>query len=178
MMSRRSLLLAATGATCSGAAPRDRQRRTVIAAPSNLGLRPEGTREPGTWRAPARLLEAGLQGIVGARDVAGLERPRYQVAAQRGTRIRNGRTIRDFSLRLGGLVRERLARGDFPIVLGGDCSICSARCTERGWPDAAGSSTSTDTATSSIPATMTPPRDLAPPRGWTWRLRQGEGKRC
>jgi arginase len=52
-----------------------------------------------------------------------LPRPSYRFDAQPGTRIRNGHTIRAFSIELGDAVQRALAAGRFPLVLGGDCSV-------------------------------------------------------
>jgi arginase len=97
---------------------------TLILAPSNLGLRPnEDGSQSGTWRAPQTLLDAGLASAVDAGQVIWLERPGYQSEAQFGTAIRNGLSIRAFSLQLSDKVADVLRRGGFPIVVGGDCSI-------------------------------------------------------
>lgn len=96
----------------------------IVAVPSNLGLRPPGDgREPGAWRAPAALLDAGLAERIGADRILETERPSYQFGAQSGTRILNGRTIRHHALMLADTIGSVLADGDFPLVVGGDCSI-------------------------------------------------------
>ncbi|MEU7245748.1 arginase family protein [Streptomyces sparsogenes] len=96
----------------------------LIAAPWNLGLRPPAPgREPGTWRAPQALLSAGLEARLRPARVVELDRPPYDFHPQPATRIRNGVTIREQSLRLGEAVRAALAASRFPVVLGGDCSI-------------------------------------------------------
>lgn len=96
----------------------------LITAPSSLGLRPETPgHEPGSWRAPAVLLEAGLAKRLRAVRVVELDHPRYDFEAQPGTRIRNGRTLRAYSLTLADAVAAALDRSRFPVVLGGDCSI-------------------------------------------------------
>jgi arginase len=96
----------------------------VIAAPSNLGLRPlRPNHEPGAWRAPAALVAAGLLDAIGAHDFVELPRPRYSAEPQPGTRLRNGHTMRAFNLALAKLVREAVAKDPFALVLGGDCSI-------------------------------------------------------
>ncbi|WP_242201551.1 arginase family protein [Sphingomonas hankookensis] len=96
----------------------------VITAPSNLGLRPlRLNHEPGTWRAPAALLEAGLLDALGAPLVTSLPRPIYSTEPQAGTRIRNGQTMRDFNLMLADAVRDVRRKGEFALVIGGDCSI-------------------------------------------------------
>jgi arginase len=96
----------------------------VITAPSNLGLRPlRLNHEPGTWRAPAALLEAGLLDALGAPLVTSLPRPIYSTEPQAGIRIRSGRTMRDFNLMLADAVRDVRRKGEFAFVIGGDCSI-------------------------------------------------------
>ncbi|HEY1890793.1 MAG TPA: arginase family protein [Steroidobacteraceae bacterium] len=79
--------------------------------------------EPGTWQAPARLAAAGLAAAARARGVTSLPRPHYQASAQAGTRIRNGHTLRRYLLDLAATVRAALAKGAFPLVIGGDCSL-------------------------------------------------------
>ena len=97
---------------------------SIILAPSNLGLRPPDVgHQPGTWRAPQVLMTAGLGAAAGASEVLQLERPTYDFDAQPGTRIRNGQSIRAFSLNLSDRVRSVLEQGNFPLVIGGDCSI-------------------------------------------------------
>lgn len=115
---------AAVGAGFARPVTRAPQPVVLVLAPSNLGLRPPGNgEEPGVWRAPEALVAAGLASRLGIRDERRLERPRYEHEAQRGTRIRNGRTIRSFSERLADEVASSLRSGAFPLVLGGDCSV-------------------------------------------------------
>jgi arginase len=96
----------------------------IVTAPSSLGLRPnEKGKEPGTWRAPEVLLEAGLAKAVAAPNLVKLARQRYDFAEQSGTRIRNGNTLRAFLLEVAEAVHVELAAGRFPLVLGGDCSV-------------------------------------------------------
>jgi arginase len=96
----------------------------LIAAPSSLGLRPDapGT-EPGAWRAPGALLSAGLAARLNAVGVTELEHPRYEFEMQPATRIRNGLSIREYSLTLGDAVGMALNARRFPVVVGGDCSV-------------------------------------------------------
>ena len=96
----------------------------VVAAPSNLGLRPPAPgHEPGVWRAPGVLLSQGLGRRLNAARIVELPRPRYDFGAQPGTRIRNGTAIRDHALRLADAVAAALAASRFVVVAGGDCSI-------------------------------------------------------
>jgi len=100
------------------------QERHIVLAPSNLGLRPEENGgEPGTWRAPEVLMAAGLKARVGAERVLQLPRPPYVAQEQAGTRIRNGQTLRRFSLELAEAVRTVLTADAFPLAVGGDCSV-------------------------------------------------------
>jgi arginase len=96
----------------------------LIAAPSNLGLRPPSPgHEPGTWRAPDALISAGLADRLAPARVVELARPRYDFGEQPGTRIRNGLTIREHALELADAVEAALSAGRLPFVLGGDCSL-------------------------------------------------------
>ena len=96
----------------------------LIAAPSNLGLRPpEPGHEPGAWRAPEVLLTAGLASRVASTTVVEIPRPSYVFDLQPATRIRNGLTIRAHALELADAVEAALAAGRFALVVGGDCSI-------------------------------------------------------
>ncbi|MGX5849848.1 arginase family protein [Mesorhizobium sp. PL10] len=55
--------------------------------------------------------------------VIDLERPSYGTEPQPGTRLRNGPAIRRFNLDLAEIVAGALGQGEFPLVIGGDCSI-------------------------------------------------------
>lgn len=97
---------------------------TLVLAPTNLGLRPnpDGS-EPGAWRAPQALMDAGLAKSLGAAQVLHLTRPSYRRERKKNTRIRNGHAIRAFSLELAQNVQRVLTGGGFPVVIGGDCSV-------------------------------------------------------
>lgn len=96
----------------------------LIRAPSNLGLRPlRPGHVPGTWRAPQALSEAGLVDVLAPGRVVDLERPAYSTESQPGTRLRNGPAIRGFNLELAEIVAGALGQGQFPLIIGGDCSI-------------------------------------------------------
>jgi len=96
----------------------------VVAAPSNLGLRPlRPGHEPGTWRAPAALFAAGLLEAVHAFDPILMARPPWQPGYETGTKLRNGHAMRAFNLALADHVAAAGAAGAFTLVVGGDCSI-------------------------------------------------------
>jgi arginase len=127
-MTRRKFAMMAGATMLAGwqarASEPPRKRISLVLAPSNLGLRPtESGGQPGTWRAPQALIDAGLGRVLDAGEIVALDRPTYEFGAQAGTRIRNGLSIRTFSLKLSEKVRDILQRGRFPVVIGGDCSI-------------------------------------------------------
>lgn len=90
----------------------------VVEAPSVLGLRPTGVQD-----LPAALLEAGLRDGLGAVDGGRVAAPAYDPSRDADTGVLNPRGIADYSIRLADVVGEVLARGYFPVVVGGDCSI-------------------------------------------------------
>jgi arginase len=96
----------------------------LIRAPFNLGLRPlRPGHEPGTWRAPQALTDAGLLEALAPARIVDLDRPAYSTEPQPGTRLRNGPAIRTFSLQLADIVAETVGRGQFPLIVGGDCTV-------------------------------------------------------
>jgi arginase len=125
-MNRREWVAGAL-ALCVGtrAWTQDRQALPIdlIEAPSNLGLRPNDDGSlAGTWRAPEALRQAGLDRALSFRNKVMLPRPTYEREAQKGTRIRNGNSLRAFNLALADSVGHSLAEGGFPLVVGGECS--------------------------------------------------------
>src|SRR5688572_23371705 len=91
---------------------------TIIEAPSNLGLKPDSVEH-----LADALLDAGLARRLDARRHARLAVPPYDGRRDPETHILNPARIRDFSIMLADLVGPLVARGSFPVVLGGDCSI-------------------------------------------------------
>ena len=96
----------------------------VIDAPSNLGLTPpaEGV-APGCYKMPWALRSHGLLAALAAEDGGVVIPPRYQPDWQPHDGPRNAAAIAEYSGRLADRLAPLLARGDFPVVLGGDCSI-------------------------------------------------------
>lgn len=91
---------------------------TIIEAPSNLGLKPDSVEH-----LAGALLDAGLARRLGARRHARLAVPPYDSRRDPETGVLNAARIRDFSVMLADIVGPVVARGSFPVVLGGDCSI-------------------------------------------------------
>ena len=108
--------------TTSGQPP---TRIAVLDAPSNLGLRPPTpTSVPGCAKAPGALRDHGLVARLGARDAGCLTPPRYDPGAWRpGDGVSQAAEIARYSARLADRIGAILEAGEFPLVLGGDCSV-------------------------------------------------------
>jgi arginase len=91
---------------------------TIIDAPSILGLRPTGVQH-----LPEALKAAGLMSELRA-DYGGQVSPlSYSSERDKSTLLLNPDSIRAFSLQLAEAVAIVLHKKQFPLVLGGDCSI-------------------------------------------------------
>ncbi|MEU6076105.1 arginase family protein [Micromonospora sp. NPDC047074] len=101
------------------------RRIAVLDAPSNLGLRPPtSTSVPGCGKAPGALRDQGLLARLRARDAGCLTSPRYDPGDWRpGDGVCHARDIADYSVALAERIGAIIDRGEFPLVLGGDCSI-------------------------------------------------------
>jgi len=94
-------------------------RHAVLEAPSVLGLRPTGVE-----RLPETLLDHGLAERLSARR-AGRVAPDapYDPVRDPQTLTLNAQAIATYSVKLADAVGNLLDRAEFPILLGGDCSI-------------------------------------------------------
>ena len=101
------------------------RRIAVLDAPSNLGLRPPtATSVPGCAKAPGALRDHGLLTRLGARDAGCLTPPRYDPGDWRpGDGVAHATQIAAYSRALADRIGAILDAGEFPVVLGGDCSI-------------------------------------------------------
>ena len=95
-------------------------RYAIVEAPSALGHVPEHL---GVERAPEMLLGAGLADGLAARRAGRVEAAGYSADRDSGTHIMNPQAIRDYSPLLADAVTAVLDEGEFPVGLGGDCSI-------------------------------------------------------
>lgn len=94
-------------------------RYAIIEAPSILGLKPTGVD-----RLPTVLLQHGLADQLHARR-AGRVVPTAAYDARRDpqTLTLNARGIAEYSVQLADAVTDVVERDEFPVLLGGDCSI-------------------------------------------------------
>jgi arginase len=93
-------------------------RYAIVEAPSALGLRADGVAH-----LPGALLAAGLAEQLSARHTGRVEPPPRQTRPDARTGVRNARGIAAYSTRLAQVVGGVLDGGEFPVILGGDCSI-------------------------------------------------------
>lgn len=91
---------------------------SVIDAPSILGLKPSGVET-----LPEALKKAGLIQGLKAEYVGRVDVPPYKSKRDDYTLLLNPYSIKEFSLRLAEKVTDVLRKKQFPVVLGGDCSI-------------------------------------------------------
>ena len=94
------------------------RRFAIVEAPSILGLKPTGVET-----LPDTLLANGLAERLNARRAARVEAPPYRVDRDPVTLTLNDREINHYSPRLADAISSVLDNGEFPLVLGGDCSI-------------------------------------------------------
>ena len=90
----------------------------IIEAPSILGLKPTGVD-----KLPEQLLSYGLADRLHARRAARLETPAYSFERDPETKTLNAHAIAEWSPKLADALEAVLDAGEFPIILGGDCSI-------------------------------------------------------
>ncbi|TKV70452.1 arginase family protein [Rhizobium sp. AU243] len=90
----------------------------IIEAPSTLGLATDGVE-----RLASTLLEAGLSERIGARHAGQIQVPRKNPVPDPDTGTLNAPAIAEWSPKLADAVEKVLDAGEFPVVLGGDCTI-------------------------------------------------------
>jgi arginase len=90
----------------------------ILEAPSVLGLRPSGVE-----RLPDSLLRHGLAERLEARRAGRVEPPPYSADRDPVTKTLNAQAIAGWTPVLADAMERVLDAGEFPVVLGGDCSI-------------------------------------------------------
>lgn len=90
----------------------------VLAAPSTLGLATDGVEE-----LPQQLLRNGLAERIQARNAGRVSVLSKNAEIDPETRVLNARAMAEWSPTLADAVEALLNRSEFPIVLGGDCTI-------------------------------------------------------
>ena len=96
----------------------------LIDAPSNLGLkRPAADREPGVRFAAWQLRRLDLAERLAAIDGGSVEPPAYSGLRNDAGGTLHAPLLGQYATALADALGPVLARDDFPLVLGGDCSI-------------------------------------------------------
>lgn len=97
----------------------------VLDAPSNLGLRPPapGT-VPGCYKLAGALREQRIVQRLRALEGGVVVPPRYDRGGwQEGDGVFNAAALASYTSKLADRIERHVRAGDFPLVLGGDCSI-------------------------------------------------------
>jgi arginase len=94
------------------------RRYAIIEAPSILGLRPSGVEH-----LPETLLDSGFAKRLGARRAGRVDPPPYDDRRDPESGMLNIEGIARYTPLLASATTAVLDRGEFPVVLGGDCSI-------------------------------------------------------
>jgi arginase len=105
-------------------------RFAIVEAPSILGLFPKGVET-----LPDALLAAGLADRLDARRAGRVEPPPYDGRRDPQTKLLNPHGLAHYSVALADAIGPVLRQGEFPVVLGGDCSIllgCTLATRRRG----------------------------------------------
>lgn len=102
-----------------------RSQVAVLDAPSNLGLRPPSPGViPGCYKLAGALREHRIVDRLGAEDAGCVTPPRYDRHDWApGQGVANATGLAFYTPRLADRVGSLLEAGNFPLVLGGDCSI-------------------------------------------------------
>jgi arginase len=90
----------------------------IIEAPSILGLKDSGVDE-----LPGRLLEEGLATRIQGKVVRRLRTLEYRAEREPQTLTLNAHAIAQWTPQLADAISDVVDEGQFPLVLGGDCSI-------------------------------------------------------
>src|SRR5687768_8037993 len=90
----------------------------IIEAPSILGLKPTGVEKLAT-----ALLDLGLASRLHARRAGAVATLPYEAERDPETLTLNAKAIAAFTPALANAVEAVIVNGEFPVVLGGDCSI-------------------------------------------------------
>jgi arginase len=94
------------------------RKYAILEAPSILGLKPTGVET-----LPVKLLQLGLAERTQARGAGKVPTLPYEYERDPATGTLNAQAIARWSPTLADAIEEVLNAGEFPLILGGDCSI-------------------------------------------------------
>lgn len=97
---------------------------SIIEFPSNLGLKePSPGHEPGVKKLPGWLKNHGFHEKINPANVYRLDPPAYTMNLDKETGVRNADAIVQYAKEQAAILEKILLKKEFPLVLGGDCSI-------------------------------------------------------
>ncbi|QNF31560.1 arginase family protein [Adhaeribacter swui] len=96
----------------------------IVEFPSNLGLKePTPGKEPGVKKLPGWLKQHGFHEKLNPRQVYQLPAPTYNNLPDAETGVLNITGLQQYAQEQANLFESIFQKQDFPVVLGGDCSI-------------------------------------------------------
>lgn len=96
----------------------------IIEAPFNLGLKAKNEHHiPGVNKLPQWLHQFGFHGKLDTKKIIHINPPPYTSIIDRDSMIMSCDEINAYSHKLGDTIQKAVHTNQFPIVLGGDCSI-------------------------------------------------------
>ena len=96
----------------------------ILEFPSNLGLKePYPGHEPGVKKLPDFFKAHGFHDQLNPARTVRLNPPAYSMALDETSGVRNADHIVHYSEEQSALLQDVLLKNEFPIVIGGDCSI-------------------------------------------------------
>ncbi len=84
---------------------------------------PRPGHQPGVRFSPLALRAAGVQALLGARDGGGVTPAVYRFERPADSKVRNLEGLRGYAYALSDEIGRAVGANEFPVVLGGDCSI-------------------------------------------------------
>lgn len=97
---------------------------SIIEFPSNLGLKePSPGQEPGVKRLPEWLRKYNFHNWIAPENIQTLNPPTYHMDLDHESAVLNADAIVQYAKQQASLLSEILAEKQFPLVIGGDCSI-------------------------------------------------------
>ncbi len=96
----------------------------ILELPSNLGLKaPYPGKEPGVRALPDFLRKNNFHALLNPAKTIRLEPPEYSMELDAESQIRNADKIAQYAEKQAKLLGSTIRNQEFPLVLGGDCSI-------------------------------------------------------
>lgn len=97
---------------------------TILEFPSNLGLyEPAPGKEPGVKHLPAWLKQHGFYDAIKPIAVQFLQPPQYSMELDKTSGVRNADNIAAYAKKQMPMIVDIIAKKNFPLAIGGDCSI-------------------------------------------------------